>query len=151
MGWKRKGPAAISNLTASNPALPAANIRESYGMLFILLGSNPRAGLGTTRSNNMYPFDRPQSATMARHFRRAWLRTNRSGFSAHLTVLNPPNEISNNGELEAGKATRGQGSQRFQFRPSESSPYKYLCEWSNALFHGLQYHPYGRERGDFNG
>ena len=25
-------------------------------------------------------------------FRRAWLRTNRSGFSAHLTVLNPPME-----------------------------------------------------------
>ena len=27
-------------------------------------------------------------------FRRAWVRTNRSGFSAHLTVLNPPSRTS---------------------------------------------------------
>ena len=36
-----------------------------------------------------------------------------------MVVLNPPLRQIHSGELEAGKATEGQGFQRFQFRPEE--------------------------------
>jgi len=60
--WKRDRQPKDSGFNASNCAR-RQKFRGSYWMHFILLGAN---------------------------LLWAWLRTNRSGFSAHLTVLNPP-------------------------------------------------------------